>query len=313
MPKNATSSRLPGILVLTLTALIAGCGPAPAKVGIAGGGGFGGGSKIQKGTEPTPALTENEQLTLALGELQWMNQGAANLLKAGAVTHREGCVTYRATQKVSPFLMTDYNCIRMSDASDSKADRSFKLSGTLSHMKTLARLWLDGTLQATITDTKSNAVVGFSQVARAVGITLPADTTAEPVYPLTATATSIADVAAESSRFGEEWTYEFKGAVDAAQAPATLKANSAFQFVYKPETTATKDGSRRTQTMVLVATTDISFVKNGSCLRPVGSFAWTIGTGTDARKGTLVATSAGFTRSDETGVSHAWGLRCLER
>jgi hypothetical protein len=77
---------------------------------------------------------------------------------------------------------------------------------------------------------------------------------------------------------------------------------------YLPETDV--GVKRGPQTVQLTALSDIAYVDNGGCLRPVGTFSLSAGS---TEVGTLTATRDGYTLSTDATSLHVWGKRCLER
>jgi hypothetical protein len=288
------------------------------------------GSRISKGTATQPAVTtENDVFITAFNEIAWSRQAAALSINPPSLSSQEGCVLHKPLKGVR-FLYDSYDCKRESDDSDLALGRRHELSGALTYSLDRGFYEISGTFSSHIFALKTaktpETLISQGSITRDVQILAPTGVSGlsnsdsgqlkTSIYKQSSTANYAGDVAQDSQRQPENWQAKFDGSLTATTAlPLTMIVGSGLTFSYTPEADA---GIKRApQTLELTATSDILFVAtgslNGSCLRPVGTFSWTMGVaGAPPKVGTLTTTAAGYLRSDEKDV-HAWGKRCLER
>jgi hypothetical protein len=279
-------------------------------------------SKIEKGTQTQPQIsTMDDQIGLAFGEIGWTRQSAALSVNPPNLSSHEGCVTRMPLQGIR-FLMESFDCKRVSDASDTQPNRRFEINGSQSYTLQRGSYEVDGALTTHIY-TQANPTKLLSQglINRKLEIDAPTGAPGRAdlnpvdlksaVYKASSTTTYLGDVAQDSKRLPEAWTATFDGSfLSGVSQPLTVLSGASVSLSYTPE--AEENAKRTSQVITLVATSDISFVANGSCLRPVGTFAWTMGQDAAASTVVLTASATGYTRADDKST-HLWGKRCLER
>ena len=290
---------------------------------------------IPKDTKTQPAIvTANDQLLVAFNEIGWARQSASLAMNPPNLSSQENCVLHKPLQGVR-FLYDYYDCKRESDESDMAIGKRHELSGSLSYSLARGLYQITGAFSSHIyslkTPTTEEILISQGSLTRHIQIIAPTGVdgiaTRDPsmlassVFKESATVTYSGDVAQESKSQPELWEAKFDGSLMAtASLPLSMVAGTTMNLTYKPEADAAIGAKRPVQIVELTATSDITFtlssVANGSCLRPVGTFNWTIGRGTSAnpvtKSGSLTATAAGYTLSTDT-ILHVWGRRCLER
>ncbi len=287
------------------------------------------GPRISKGTKTqAAAATETDEFMIAFNEILWSRQVSSLAINPPSLSSKEGCVIHKPL-KGAHFLVDVYDCRRESDYSDMALSNRHELLGNLYYSINRGFYDLSGTFSSHIYSLKTplnpETLISQGSLTRSIQIVAPTgvlgaeDTDSSvlktTVYKESSITNYAGDVAQESKRLPETWQARFVGGVTVTSAvPLTMIAGSGLVFSYTPE--AEEGAKRQAQTIEFTATSDVSFVSNGvsngSCLRPVGSFNWTIGVGSAAKSGTLTASVAGYKRSDEPSL-RAWGKRCLER
>lgn len=270
---------------------------------------------IKKGTKTTPQIaSQNDQILLAFNELAWARQTAAFSVFPVSVSTQEGCVV-RRPRGSGYFLEEDYSCERASDESDAAADQRHTLNGRLLYSLNSGVYQVAGSFSSAIWQDKTLVARGdsirhtqISIPSGAVGTTQVSDAELKSsVFKMTANTTYKGQ--APEGRVAEQWSSNVTGGfIASASKPLTLLTGSQVSVSYLPETEA---GTKRgTQTVQITALSDITYVENGNCLRPVGTFTLSDGS---TEVGTLTATRDGYVLSTEATSLHVWGKRCLER
>ncbi len=311
---SSFSVRRPVLLTILISACVlsvfSSCsGPANLKIGTdtpAGGGG--GGQKPTDDNTPQ-VVTIDDQFALAFNELQWHRRSVELALNPTSVAPRLGCLTAVQTPVFLSFLTLTFDCKRTSDDADSRAGRRFELNGDLIFSGGAGDFSVDADVLTlkTFALAPTERQVGLAEIARHLKLVGTA-----PTYRAGGDSTFTGGVPKLSGRLGEKWQSLFQASFDVSSVPETIAKGSFLTLSYSGE--AAKDTLQKTQLLKLVADSPIHFAlsADGFCLRPIGSFSWTLGQGGNANRGTLIATNQGFKRSDAGGVFRAWGPRCLE-
>ncbi len=272
----------------------------------------------EKASKPNPQVSsDNDLFLLAFSELGW---GRAELDLAKNRPNRketQGCITNNPINQQS--LTSDYACTRMGDDADGKTvPRRFDFAGKLIY-STKPNSYLVSTLgsmKTTVYVLAPVREVAHNWTTRTTEFGLPAARLAAgaaAVYPAKGLTTFLgsSDTAGITP---ENWTANLDGKYvgQANNAPSTLAAGSKINLVYNSELVAPAK-TARSSSVTLTSVGEIQFVKSGNCLRPVGTFAWTLGEGDGATSGLLEASAQGYTLDVEGAAIQWWGPRCLER
>lgn len=319
--------RKSSILALSTAVALAACaGKQNNQYIMPGGGGQNGPSQISKDTKTQAAVNSiDDQFNLALNEIGWTRQHAALALNPPTLSSKEDCVTHMPSRNKSRAYLSDsYTCARDSDASDSIQNREYDFSGSTYYALQGLIYHVNGSYQSKIyTQAVPPVLVAHAVINRDMMIAAPSGVTGTPdssdvdlassLFSVSSHTTYSADVPAQSNHKPESYDLKYQGGFQSSTSQAvTFVQGGALTFAYTPEIdpTTTKSTS---QTLKLTATSNITFTETSDgCLRPVGTFSWTMGQGGAATAGTLTATATGYTRSD-VGTATAWSKRCLQR
>lgn len=272
----------------------------------------------EKASKPNPQVSsDNDLFLLIFNELGW-SRAELDLAKSRP-TRKEtlGCITNNPINQQA--LSSDYACSRMGDDADGKTvPRRFDFAGKMIYStKTNSYLVSTlGSMKTTVYVLAPVREVAHNWTTRTTEFGLPAArlalgaVAAYPAKGLT-TFTGSSDTAGDTP---ENWTSNLDGEYigQANGAPSTLAAGSKINLVYNSELSAPAK-TPRSSSLTLTSAGEIQFVKSGNCLRPVGTFAWTMGEGDGATSGLLEASAQGYTLDVKGATIQWWGPRCLER
>lgn len=283
------------VFALLLGVAVSSCG-APIKTAIDR---EKGDPKDDGNSKVTPQVgSDSDLFAVAFREIGWSHE-ALRRSRTRPTERQIGCITNSVNGTI---LRSTYSCTRISDDSDlTKTPVRYITNGTVTYTDQ------QSPSQFMIT---SDLSIDFFQISPAISLgraiyhrdfwfqhLSSSDST---TYPGSGDSTYAA-------KGGENFTGKFVGTYtgNSLNEDLILKAGSRQSLRYGSGSSSLREAVQ------IVAMTDVKFITNGNCLRPVGTFNWTLGE-TNPTGGQLMATADGFKRGGDTAVT-PWGTRCLER
>jgi hypothetical protein len=307
-------ARFQVLTVLASAVLLQACGPAnevevqnrPARP-----------AGIQKGTEPVSTIASNDDLyLLAFTELGWNLRSTEISIDKISRNEQDGCIAYRRVDGSGIFATAQFNCTSTVAVSGSNPTHRKTITGRETYSEASDRsafISMNSSFEQSLHQITNRKLVGLGSLTRALRVTRPALGQGSGEYPFNFSSSYSGKVAEESDRLGETWASTIEGEFTTSRASGDrISAGTQISLKYVPERPR-QEKANKTINIQITATSDVTFVPAGSCLRPVGSFRWTLARAGSTSSGTLTTSLNGVLLSNAGGETIPWGTSCLER
>lgn len=270
------------------------------------------GPVIRKGTKTVSLVEGNAgQLKLMFDELSWGIRSADIAINKVAQDEQDGCVNYKRIAKGSNFAMASFNCTTefALGAASAKYRRVLKGQETYSEGSSRsAFINMSSTLTQTLYKLEDSALVGYGRFTRNLKVVRPESPDESHTLDFQSKFTGTS--AQDSDRLAEAFEMEIDGDYSSSRVSGLkIPKGLTVKLIFAPEREKTEKVNVSYQ---LVATSDVTYSTDGSCLRPIGTFSWTRKFQGKTSTGTLTTTPTGIKVSGDAETT-PWGAVCLEQ